>query len=1326
MGEVMKHLTSRKSFIRKTVSVIAGFTLTLGAVVVPGVSASAVTTAVNILVQDSSNQPVANTPVTTCNTASWPEVCTSVNTDSQGLATIQAQINNSGYAELRFGGSQTGYSATSISRLVVNGAFPYSSSSPEVVTLNPTIWAPISVTLKNSANQQPIQGQQVSFNASNSYASSVTNSSGVASVLFDTQNGSITSVAASISQANYSAATVNIPISNNSGSAELLTSATSFNLSGSVTFGQTPVVSKTFSYTTWNGNSSTCHDIGIDANGNYSLTNVSSTQISLYSQPCNTYSASEYDYLQQFVYDTNEGNNQIHNIVLTQTGVALAVTEAGTSNPVKNLRVSLTPVSQNGVYPVYATTDSNGVAKFVGLQTGSTYKASYVREQYDNSLRRFEEKTNTGTVIVGNTNTMAAETLVLNRLSTAPVTPVTISGRIVTGVNSTPVVGAAVRAYWNRQINGSNESYELTVYTDSQGNYSLTDFPYGQTSLNITASGYRSVNNYFTTSSSQGTSYPQGNLNLRPTPLGNLTYSGVLRDSSQNPISGMRLYLYSTGGSGQPSTVTTNGSGAFSFTNLIQGMYFLSADVWASDSIYEPISWPNNSVDLTSSQTNVQISLSSRTVGNASASGRVAEYLDVSGESSATPLAGLNVYLWPKNGGQGYSTTTNASGEWTITGLSNNQEYHVSVQYNYQSYEWPQQSNTVVAKNSGGTAHQLLLKRISAGTGSLTGRVKNSADYSNLSGIQVSLYRTFGGVNVAPVTTDSRGEYSFSGLPTGEYYMIIGDQNQNYRDAFMSVEIGTGSNRINALLTEIPVNSGRITGTVLDDRGIPLSGAYVEVWNTNDSSLGGFAQTNSEGRYTLENLPAGLPLNFRVMPVWDLRYEVSSYLTSVTLSPASPTDNIDVRLEPAAFITGTVSGIPTAGNVPPVAVELIDSVSGTVMNVASVRAENGVYTFASVPAGTYILRFTQRANYQGYSGGGWGFASGGSDSEVISLKPVYWDGTTNGTSDRTQAGTVTVAAGGRVAGKSVTVTPGSSISGTVFIETSDGTSRLTGTRSVLVYIYQKQANGSWEQVGYPEAVNGYTNSEIKIAGLGAGRYKLKFEDSRRGNNSLSTVFNGGASSLAQAPEIVVTDGANSTVTQTLSVAPPERSAEAIDLDDLGQQLSGLENQITVSSELSIGSEESVYVGVEFAGEYVSAFANSTPTTLGGWKQVDSDGYIKVVIPADFEQGSHRIAVQDANLKVIGWSAVTVAGPETEAGALSFTPRKSSVTSDTTAIATSSMPVVKKPKTSEESSVEAAAQDSSTTTNNIWLMYILGAALLLGIVGAIWLIRSRKS
>lgn len=1321
----MKLLTFSKLGFRRALSAIAGVALTAGSIIVPVTSAQALT-AVQVQVMNQQNEPIASTPVVNCNPASWPQVCQTVLTDAQGFADISAHLNSQGYAELGLGGSQTSYSIVNSSIQVTNGVPQYTNGNPrQVITLTPTIWVPISLTLKDSATQQPIQDEYVSFSSSGSFSSSRTNSSGLATVSFDTQNGTITALTASISQGNYDATNVNITITNNSGSNELLATRTNFNLSGSVSYGQNPVVSKTFSITTWVGNNSSCRNVSVDSSGNYSVDNLTSTQFSLYPYACNSY-ASEYDYLTPFTYDSNESTSQVHNVVLTKTGIQLTVTDAETSAPVKNQKVTLTPVSQGDSYRPYAITNENGVATFVGLTPGSAFKASYVREQYDSSLQRFEEKISTTTLTVGNSNTLEGGALVLTRLSSAPATPVVISGKVVTGANSSPVVGASVRAYWSRQNGGTHESYEQTVITDSQGNYSISDFPHGQISLIYSASGFRQVNTYFTTSEALGTNYNRGNLNFRPTPLGNLAYSGVLKDSNQNPISGMRLTLYSSGASGQPSSATTDSSGAFSFPGLIQGMYYLSADVWASDSIYQPLSWQSSSVDLTSSQANVQLTLASRTVGNATASGRVAEYLDVNGASSATPLAGLNVNVWPKNGGQGYSGITDGNGEWSISGLNNGQEYYVSVQYNYQSYESPSQNNFVTARNFGGTPHEFLLKRVSAGTGSLTGRVKDATDYANLPGMQVSLYRSFGGVNIAPITTDNRGEYSFTNLPSGEYFLVIGDQNQTYKGAFMSVEVGAGSNRINALLTQIQTNSGSITGIVLDDRGIPLAGANVEVWNTNDSSLGGWAQTDAEGKYIVENLPEGLPLNFRVMPAWELRYEVSSYLSTVTLNESNPTEIIEVQLEPAAFITGTVSGIPTLGNVPQVSVELIDSTTETVMSVTSIMSETGVFTFASVPAGDYIIRYTQRANYQGYSGGGWGFASGGSESEPISLKPVYWDGTTNGTSDRTLAGTVTVAAGARVSGKSVTITPGSSITGTVTIETPDGVSRLTGTRSVLVYVYEKQVNGDWEQVGYPEAVNGYTNSEIKISGLGAGRYKLKFEDSRRGNNSLSTVYNGGALTLAQAPEIVVSEGGTTTVLQTLSVAPPERSAEAFDLDELGQRLAELENQITVDSELAIGSEEPIYVGIEFAGDYVSAFANSTPTALGGWKQVDSEGFISVVIPVDLEQGSHRIAVQDANLQVVGWSAVTIAASASEPGVLKYSPRKTATSSSDSAVAATTKPPTKKTQKSEEASAQVVSQDSSENINNIWMLYVFGFALLLGVAGAIWLIRSRRS
>jgi hypothetical protein len=110
----------------------------------------------------------------------------------------------------------------------------------------------------------------------------------------------------------------------------------------------------------------------------------------------------------------------------------------------------------------------------------------------------------------------------------------------------------------------------------------------------------------------------------------------------------------------------------------------------------------------------------------------------------------------------------------------------------------------------------------------------------------------------------------------------------------------------------------------------------------------------------------------------------------------------------------------------------------------------------------------------------------------------------------------------------------------------------------------------------------------------------------------------------------------------MEVAPPEMSAEAFDLDDLGaERLAELVNEISIPENASSGSELDIFVGTEFSGEFVSAFANSTPVLLGDWRQVNAEGYITVSIPLELTEGSHRIAVQDSKGVVFGWAPLSV-------------------------------------------------------------------------------------
>lgn len=74
-----------------------------------------------------------------------------------------------------------------------------------------------------------------------------------------------------------------------------------------------------------------------------------------------------------------------------------------------------------------------------------------------------------------------------------------------------------------------------------------------------------------------------------------------------------------------------------------------------------------------------------------------------------------------------------------------------------------------------------------------------------------------------------------------------------------------------------------------------------------------------------------------------------------------------------------------------------------------------------------------------------------------------------------------------------------------------------------------------------------------------------------------------------------------------------------------------------------GGTVTINVGSAFSGTWVSAWVHSTPQKLGGgWMQVPASGQLTVTLPADLPAGEHRIAVQDANGDVIGWTAITVA------------------------------------------------------------------------------------
>jgi hypothetical protein len=1294
---------------------------------------------------------VANVTVNACHagTGNWDCTLTAL-TNSEGIATFSNATNNgislpnsTGYVSFTAGGPGTTYSKTWSGQYVVDGVPQW---RPYPMYMTSTTWIETKVTTVRSGTLVALKNAQVKLSTPEDgwtrteYVT--TNNLGEATIQLDANHwgGSRVVTAQIESWSGFSSdpTTVTKTVVNGvtTAAVRLVTTSLSYSLSGTITDsnGQ-PFASKEVCISYWSNQKSSRIDVVTSRTGYYSVEDVTGSSVNFYPGSCNSYEYGTYDWVSGYFYPSDKPATPTHNFQFTKTGVTLTVTD-NNGKPAAFLPVQLKDPTFTYGSAHSAVTDQFGVATFTGLNPATSYTAAYKRGQYHYDPLRFADKENSTTVSPGASNRMVNETLVLTPLPGAMETPVTVSGRLV-GINGNAISNGKVSIYLYQSSGNNWTNIQTNTTTDSQGRFSISNLPHGSVSLNISANGFRQSYTYFETSPALGNTYNRGDFQMRTEIRGNLSYSGVLRDSEGAPISDMVLVMNRpNGGSIQ---VKTDPSGGFTFENLTSGWHGIYAQSW-----YEDYEWNYWNLNMTGTVIDAALTLTSRETFTAnltaSISGNVSEYLDVRGPGAKIPVAGACVYAYSWNGGMGGgSASTDANGNWTITGLADGEEYRYHIQdsctyvpnapvrFDYQNkYEYPMSENMIVAKNSGGVPGEFLLKEISrSGTGSVSGRVKDADDYSNLAGVPVSISRARGGITIEPVVTDSLGEYSFANLPEGDYYIQIGDYDQKatHYASWMSVEVGKDANRVNALLSKVSTSTlaGSVLGRVFDEFGKPHGSGAVNIWGAEDNTYYGYAYTDNSGDFTIKGLPVGTNLMLSILPQWQ---ELAEFFAEITISTGNSYVVNRIDLKTAATISGSVSGLPSGENAPSVYLyaELINKDNERILQTTFVDPSTGQYVFDRVPEGTFVVRFTQNPFNSGWYDGG--YFLGGAEAEVSSVKPVYWNRTQFGTTDFNSAREIEISAGDTRRSINVEVSTGSKLVGTLSVATPDGTSLLTGTREVYVTAYQKRSNGNWLPVA-TSYISGATKSTFMIAGLSEGSYKLEFYDFRRGNNSLTTSYNGGSSTLEGAPEITVGAGQRVTANHTMTIAPPEKSAAAFDLDDLGaEKLAELKDEIVLDSEAAnAGSDLEIFVGVEFAGEFVSAFANSTPVVLSDWQQVNSRGYIKIKIPTTLPAGSHRIAVQDSRSVAVGWAAITITAPATAAAQPAAAPAAAKAKPKVSKSVVEAEPeeAVKESATTEE----ITAAPAETNSSGDWLLPLAGGFLLIAAVGSAWALRVRR-
>lgn len=214
--------------------------------------------------------------------------------------------------------------------------------------------------------------------------------------------------------------------------------------------------------------------------------------------------------------------------------------------------------------------------------------------------------------------------------------------------------------------------------------------------------------------------------------------------------------------------------------------------------------------------------------------------------------------------------------------------------------------------------------------GRISGRVTNASS-TNLSGVSVGVYDSLNRF-VTSTVTNFDGTYATGGLVPGQYFVRTtfnnyGLVNELYNDLpCLSCMAGAGTPVvIDTTETEGNINfslaaGGSITGRVADAGDAPLSNVRVDIYDGNNSFVGG-TSTSSNGTYTVGGLQTGTyyAKTFNARGLIDKLYnDVTCVSCSVTggapiaVTVGASTANINFVLASGGGISGTISDLEGA------------------------------------------------------------------------------------------------------------------------------------------------------------------------------------------------------------------------------------------------------------------------------------------------------------------------------------------------------------------------------------------------------------------------------
>jgi RHS repeat-associated protein len=547
-----------------------------------------------------------------------------------------------------------------------------------------------------------------------------------------------------------------------------------------------------------------------------------------------------------------------------------------------------------------------------------------------------------------------------------------ISGTVTSAVTKEPIAGIEVCAYttappYTEACKATSETGDYTIGELSVGSYEVYFSAPSGSGLNYVGQGYAHP-----VSVTAGVVTPHIDAAMAAGAEVTGTVSG---QDTKSGIKGIEVCAYRVEEEYEgfyAACASTNASGEYKLGGLAGGEYKLQFFAPNDSGLNYLAQYYNDKASLAEADV-LQLTAGTTKSGidaTLSPGGQISGR--ATSAASKAAIAGIEVCAYAIEGGGSSCARTDASGAYTVAGLTTG-NYHVSFAAPYESslsyltqyYNGKTYSEADPVPVTVGATTPNIDAAMQPG-GIISGTVTAAPTKAALAHVYVCA----SGPEYRCATTGPSGEYDITSLPSGSYTVVFygpGEYAQQYyQDKVsgseadpVSVTAGSTSAGIDAELQPGGTISGKITSA---DTSAPLEDVWVCRYPVHEEYFSTCTYSNAQGEYSFTGLAA---TEYKIeFSSYNSNYLTQYYDGKASLSEASTVavaagetkSGIDAAMQTGGQIAGTVtnasSKLPASGATVTAYTTAFAYVGSTTTNA------KGEYTLPRLPTGTYKVAFS--------------------------------------------------------------------------------------------------------------------------------------------------------------------------------------------------------------------------------------------------------------------------------------------------------------------------------------------------------------------------------